>query len=500
MQELENELLIKELSKIESSILKLIIADFCKDETGSQEIIEQLKTQKKNSLSNNLIIASWYGLNEKYTEAVKVLTNSRKFCSKKSEMKSLNAAIVYYAENSEDDKLKEEGKKAGEKLISLRLSIAEKGELASSLESMGYRELANNLDKEIDKATNRKTGSITSISSFINPRSQNTNPANKTRELLQQGKDKEALTYATQEFRKMAKAELTINRQNMGNSNSYNLKRLLRYIKEKGKAEEFIKNFEPSSEETFSRKLLERALAYELLKETAKAIEDYKAVLSKNDSNKIAHLRLAFLIAGDDLAAAKSHLLKATGSNINFVGPIIYSILSNMYNNPAVYDIYPIIASMLKDVEPKVNQQFYWLTNIIQQMENSFHGTDVRLPSFFDKNQSIHKSKNIAKAQKILKKRYETYLELTETAMRFHSTAATAFGKLDYLHSIGRVKDIDTFQLAKKCLKAMSINSLNTYFNQTIYANNIQVQIKSLNRYISNIYWPRISSIRNRNS
>ena len=94
-------------------------------------------------------------LNEKEKEAVNLLSLTRKLCAKKSEIKKVNAAIVYYAESSEVESLKEHGQKAAVKLISLRLSVKEKGELASSLENLGFATMANNLDKEIDKALNR---------------------------------------------------------------------------------------------------------------------------------------------------------------------------------------------------------------------------------------------------------------------------------------------------------------------------------------------------------
>ena len=474
---IDKDLLIKEISKVKSTIIRLYIANYCEDEKVSEEIVASFDKNDK-SLDKQLFIAAWYGLNEKFKKTVSVLKNARKLCSKKSEKKTINGALVYYIELSEDEELNNEAKLAGERLIALRLSLQEKGDLASSLETLGFTKLAESLDKEIDKATSR-SNAATSSSGFSSGR-RNTDPAQKVRDYIKNNEHEKALQFAVKEFRKMATSELNYSLQSsMGNNNSWQLKNLMRTVLQKQLVDKFIALLSPKESDSFARVVLERALAYELLKQSDKAIVDYKAVLQSNPDNKAANLRLAFLIADKDPEAAKTYFVKATGKNINFIGPVIGSIVSSMYNNPSIYDIYPVIVELLKDAKISPNQDQYWINNILGQMENSMHSNEIQLPHLFDKKQSVGRSKNKEKAIKILKKREKCYVDLCKVSLKFPNVANHAFGRLEYLISQGRLKDENSFLLAKEVLKNSSKNQSHQSYSQTFYVNNMRIEAKS---------------------
>ncbi|MDD7986841.1 hypothetical protein PQO01_17965 [Lentisphaera marina] len=472
---IDRELLSKEISRIKSPASRLFIADYCEDEKTAKDIINSLAKDNK-SLDQSLLIAGWQGKHEQIKEVVEQLTQARKLCSKKSEHKLVNGALVYYIELSENDELNEQAKLAAERLIALRLSIQEKGELASSLDNLGFNKLADTLDKEIDKATSR-TSSTVSSSGFSSSR-RNVDPTQKVRELFKKGEEDKALAFAVREFRKLAKSELNYSTQRMGNS-SWQLKNLMRLILEKRMATKFTQLLSPQQNDTFSRTLLERALAHELLKESDKAIQDYQTVLEKNKDSKAANLRLAFLIAEKDPQLAKVHFLKATGKNINFIGPVISSIISSMYNKASIYDIYPIIVDILKESKVSANQDQYWINNILSQMENSVHTNEFQLPHMFDQKQTVGRSKNKEKAKAVLIKREKSYIEMCKVALKFPSTSSYAFGRLEYLISQGRLKSENSFLLAKQVLTSSSDNQYYQSHTQSFYVNNMQIEAKS---------------------
>jgi len=470
------------LDGIKDPVVRLFIADFCKNMTVAEGAVKEILAAKVKSFENALIVASWYGLNERADDAVKTLNNARKWCSKKSEVKKLNAAIIAYAELDGDAESKELAKKSADKLLGLRLSIKEKGELAASLEALDFKELAAKVDAQIDKAVNRTASSTVRTGSGTSRRTRPKNVYQKLQELFSQGKVDDAMALAVREFRKKVRNELTTAQSR--SNNSWELRNILNSVKSRNKIKEFIAMIAPETEKVITRKILERAVAHELLKDADNAIKDYKTALEHNESNKAALLRLAFLLSGKgETEEAAKYMKKAAGANVNALGPLVERTMNSNNSGVEYFKVYPLIIEIVKGIKPQMGQQYHWINNLFRRLENEVHSGDVKLPNIFNRNQSVAGSKDVIKAQELLLKRKELYVDLCKAALHIPGCSNMSFGRLEALMTIDKMPPIGKYELAKEALEG-SLKSGRYYYggHNSIHMNGVNMTIKSPER------------------
>ncbi|NQZ58911.1 MAG: hypothetical protein HRT88_15780, partial [Lentisphaeraceae bacterium] len=469
---IDKEKLVTYIAKIESPLLRLIIADYCDKTELAEKSLQFLIDPKKKSLSDKLIAAAWYGSNEQADKAIEILLKAKKLCSKKSETKKVHAAILAYAQDSKDKKTKAIAKQSAERLLTLRLTLQEKGELAANLELLGLTEFAAVVDQQIDKAVKRSKASSSTVSRSRGS-SRSRDPLQKIRDLFDKSKEVDGLKMAVREYRKYARTALTI--QTNGNNSQWQMNSLLSYIKQKNKSAEFIALLNPTGTTALARKILERALANELLELTDAAIKDYQQALKANDSSKMAHLRLSFLLSAKGDKTAGFHFKKAVGKNLNSSGQMISTMVNNIGNKPNSLNIYPLITEIFNETKTSKGQianSMHWIQNVISRLENNISSDDVRLPGLFQK-QDISSSKNEPKAKEISAKRIKVYSDICKASLRFAASADYAFGRLDVLMTRGDIPDTDRFECAQKAVIA-KLNG-NVYYSSqhSIYVNNV---------------------------
>ena len=453
------------IKSITSPLVRFYAYNSLKDTENAEKTAEEIiKTLGKKDLAEFKLFAAWFIQENKFEKAVDTLNKAIDFTVAHKTLKQLSAAALFYSSKCKGEAYKKAAKAYADRLLKMKLTLEEKGEIAGYLTTLGYVAEAEKMEAQIRAAFKKKAGSSASRSRSSSSRTQT--PREKIRTLFQDKKFEEALKLTSREFRKMVRSVLVIS--NNGNNN-WELRNILDSVRRYKKVDEFLAGIKPAAEGAAARSLIEYAYACQFYGKTKEAVDYYRRALEKNENHRAANLYLGILLAAEGDADAFKKIKKAVGSNWNYAGQILYEQINQNRYTTSLLDYIPIVTEFVRQLNltPGVDNNLWSIRNCIENLDNSIHlnGLQVNIPDILNPKQDIDESdeKKRKAAEAFRDERRKLCLELYKEAVKHPLFQQSSFGKLNELLRREGQSFKARAELAKQALTAASAAVGNRY-------------------------------------
>ena len=308
---------------------------------------------------------------ERWADASGLLEKARNLPLSRSMRQTIDGALVAIATQSgldvkgeENKNLVSSAKAAALRLRRGRLQPQQRVELVGVFETLGLTKEAEKLEEKIAQ------GNINSGMLFPGSPMPSAAPADRIRKLIDDGKTDAAVRLLSQQFKGLARQQLSLNSMNQGFWQMNEFKRTLLSYRV---TDELLEALDPKDSKLNS-KLVEFGFAQESLGDKAKAIEIYRQALATNEKQDGVRIRLMLLELGTDPNAFGKHFSKIQKRNLSMAGQSLSMIFQNQerFEFDKRMQIFDSVGLYLEELEDPNAQDLSWVSTLFGNLTSSF--------------------------------------------------------------------------------------------------------------------------------
>ena len=396
--------------------------------TATKATIAELLKSEKPDIDAYLLGVGIAIQEERWADASGLLEKARNLPLSRSMRQTVDGALVAVATQSgiemkgdENKNLVSSAKAAALRLRRGRLQPEQRLELVGVFETLGLTKEAEKLEEKIAQ------GSVIPGMFPGSPRAAAPS-GDRIRKLIDDGKTDAAVRLLSQQFKGLARQQLSLNTMNQG---SWELQEFERTLAAYRVTDELLLAMDPG-DSNLNSKLVEYGLAEELLGEKDIAIEIYQKALATNEKQDGVRVRLMLLELETDPNALGKHFSKIQKRNLSLAGN---SLSMFFYNQDDVefdkrMQIFDSVGLYLQELEDSNAQDLSWVSDLFDNLTGSFAcDSDDYLFSIYARKKNVEEDKDEG-LEEFKKKRSEVHQRFCKEMLAVPQLASEGFSSL----------------------------------------------------------------------
>lgn len=438
------------IQKVRDPVLRLLLANrFEKKELVDSLLAEQMKAEKPQ-LDVYMLAAGKASADEDHAEAAELLSKVRYLPMHRDLRTRVDAALVAAviagkeaksgdvesdAEADADVKkpdaapegeaaaanaLVEAGRAACLRLRQTRLDPNHRTELIAAMEDLGLKSEA----EKLDKLAAAQSASSPAAAVMMRSTASRTVSADRITKLVADGKRDAAARLLSAEV--LQQARQVIANPNNGNYMRHQFRELKTRIGTLGMTEELLKSIDPGDSANPQR-TMEYAVVCEAFERPQDARAAYEKLLEKRPKDDALRMRLAMLLAVEDVKLAEEHLKQLKPAASMTIGQ---SFVEKLHDYDMEMDkrmaCAELAATYLKTLTGQKNVQTEWSSSFVQVLSGPLHNNSgSSLPSLL--STTADEGKKTDAQKKLIERRRTAFDAICNEMLKTPSVARTGF-------------------------------------------------------------------------